>query len=667
MKDGGKGEIILVVAVLAFLGVDLPSETIRQSSDGIISIELMNHIGGPDAASEQESFRLPMDAALDASGNLYVLDAGNGRIQVFSARGEFQRTIGRFGQGPGEFDGPESLDVAPDGRIYVFDGGRFRVHVLTSEGRALAWFPVKETSQSIRCIDDDTLVQGGLRIAIGGPLKLLQLRSPDGRGLGEFGDPRDYGDDSLNTFANWIDIAMGRDRTMAVSFRYQNRIEAYSAEGRLIWRTSLALPYSTGAAEKGHLKFGERSRSVQMPQMTQCSKGIAIDGDGRIWLASVKAPPAPEAGIAMTGSGRRETPDTGQGPREIDILAVLDPAGRLLTTVPIPHLANAIRCRGEELVIVDSVEACVWRYRIVQIPFEGLREVIEDPSGNIGATDYMAGRAFLFDASGSLKGELKGGETVDTKPFGIAWGGSGFILSAGSVLRFFDRDGEWRRDVKFEGTIKQVAPLLGGLRVVLQEFAGVAFSHRLVRLAADDGPAQTLLDLPSTIFYQPETSTAIYHSFAFGILIASLGSSEYVWGYSRDYELEIRDRTDVPRLRIRKAGAAPGFDARERRRLKGLLSQDHKAFFYRILTDDRNRIYVVTDDPRGSEGDLSCDIFGRDGTYLYRTAIPEGTRAIEAGRLLALARCSADDQPNRIVRFEIVNWDRIAVEGGAQR
>ncbi len=59
--------------------------------------------------------------ATDAADNIYVRDREAMAIHVISQHGELIRSLGRSGDGPGEFCNPESLDVAPDGTLTVMD------------------------------------------------------------------------------------------------------------------------------------------------------------------------------------------------------------------------------------------------------------------------------------------------------------------------------------------------------------------------------------------------------------------------------------------------------------------------------------------------------------------------------------------------------------------
>lgn len=88
---------------------------------------------GGDPGNPDATFFRPRDVAVDAQGRIYVLDQGNYRVQVFDADGRFMRTLGREGQGPGEFQYPLSLAVGDD-RLLVVDGGNARVGIWDLDG-----------------------------------------------------------------------------------------------------------------------------------------------------------------------------------------------------------------------------------------------------------------------------------------------------------------------------------------------------------------------------------------------------------------------------------------------------------------------------------------------------------------------------------------------------
>lgn len=97
--------------------------TVRTEGNQII-------MGGTGSANGQ--LQGPSDVALDAQGNIYVADTGNGRIVKYNAQGEFQALAGGFTSQDVTFNQPWSLTVAPDGTVFVADTWNHRVVKLDS-------------------------------------------------------------------------------------------------------------------------------------------------------------------------------------------------------------------------------------------------------------------------------------------------------------------------------------------------------------------------------------------------------------------------------------------------------------------------------------------------------------------------------------------------------
>lgn len=83
-------------------------------------------------------FNLPVDGAVGPDGTLYVLDAGNFRVQAFASDGRWLRAFGRVGSAPGEFARPRGIAVDPvGGNIYVSDANFCNVQVFDPGGQLL--------------------------------------------------------------------------------------------------------------------------------------------------------------------------------------------------------------------------------------------------------------------------------------------------------------------------------------------------------------------------------------------------------------------------------------------------------------------------------------------------------------------------------------------------
>ena len=76
-------------------------------------------------------FAKPTGLAVNAEGNLYVADTLNDRIEIFDADGQFIKTFGKNGDGPGDFARPKGI------AIWVADGMLDRVQVFNQDTQLL--------------------------------------------------------------------------------------------------------------------------------------------------------------------------------------------------------------------------------------------------------------------------------------------------------------------------------------------------------------------------------------------------------------------------------------------------------------------------------------------------------------------------------------------------
>lgn len=77
------------------------------------------------------------DAVLLEDGRLVLLSAGTKDLRVFSPDGVFIRTVGREGEGPGEFKGPTGFRLLPSGHLLVYDWGAQRVTEFDTEWKVV--------------------------------------------------------------------------------------------------------------------------------------------------------------------------------------------------------------------------------------------------------------------------------------------------------------------------------------------------------------------------------------------------------------------------------------------------------------------------------------------------------------------------------------------------
>lgn len=102
-----------------------------------------NNPRNPVPVHQDGYFNQPTDVAWDAQGNVYFSDGYiNSRVAKASSRGEWMASWGSLGTGPGQFDTPHGLAVSPSGDIFVADRGNRRIQVLDTNGKFLREFIV---------------------------------------------------------------------------------------------------------------------------------------------------------------------------------------------------------------------------------------------------------------------------------------------------------------------------------------------------------------------------------------------------------------------------------------------------------------------------------------------------------------------------------------------
>jgi len=106
-----------------------------ESLYGEIKFELEEDLSIGNQQDENFMFYRGVDFFVDDNENIFVLDKGNCRIQKFDRNGNYLLTIGRKGQGPGEFEHPRRMYLDSKDNIYVLERPRMSIFDKNGEFR----------------------------------------------------------------------------------------------------------------------------------------------------------------------------------------------------------------------------------------------------------------------------------------------------------------------------------------------------------------------------------------------------------------------------------------------------------------------------------------------------------------------------------------------------
>ncbi|MBN2170955.1 MAG: 6-bladed beta-propeller [Candidatus Krumholzibacteriota bacterium] len=136
VKAAWQGHIVKADGVTR---VENPAEPMKPPRT--VHLEELWRIGG-DSDDENEFFGVLVQLLVDGAGNVYLLDQMLNEVKVFSPDGEYLRTLGREGEGPGEFRTPADMVFLPGDRLAVLQRMPGRIVLLTLAGEPAGEHPL---------------------------------------------------------------------------------------------------------------------------------------------------------------------------------------------------------------------------------------------------------------------------------------------------------------------------------------------------------------------------------------------------------------------------------------------------------------------------------------------------------------------------------------------
>ncbi len=145
--------LLITTALPAFGGEEVMTDGVLHVVNGAepangrqtLQLEELWRVGGED--DEETVFGIITKVLIDDDNNIYLLDAQLSEISVFSPEGELINTLGREGDGPGEFRGPTDMCFLPDGTIGVLQAFPGKIIKLNLDNTSAGTWPLGDPTK----------------------------------------------------------------------------------------------------------------------------------------------------------------------------------------------------------------------------------------------------------------------------------------------------------------------------------------------------------------------------------------------------------------------------------------------------------------------------------------------------------------------------------------
>jgi hypothetical protein len=259
-----------------------------------VELQFVRKVGDINTADSNYIFYQPRNICKDEKGNFYFLDKSGNCIKKFDNNWKFIRNIGRRGQGPGEFNGPEYFNIDNKGNLYVMCPLSLRIIMLKPDGIESKRIKIPIPFQAIgflsefRILDDEKYIIGsnqasGMKKSLFGSkvknrLNIYNFRvfTFNGDSIREFGDPDYFEGDKSYIIQTISHFDIDKSNNIYIAYAGRNEIEKRNSDGGKIYFIADRLLDHTLSKKFNGTK----------PISNLVSKEIGIDSNGRIWVVT---------------------------------------------------------------------------------------------------------------------------------------------------------------------------------------------------------------------------------------------------------------------------------------------------------------------------------------------------------------------------------------------
>jgi uncharacterized protein (TIGR03663 family) len=223
-------------------------------------------------------FNHPRGVAVGSTGDVYVVDSDNHRVQVFDSEGTFLREwgsncnlstalgcsdpdgAGPLAPGDGQFQEPWGIAVDDDGRVYVADTWNHRIQVFDAAGGFLSqWGSYGQTEEATSVLygPRDIAIDASGRVFVTDTgNKRVMVYDQDGRYLAQWGG----GGAGPGQFEEPVGIAVDAEGNIYVADTWNQRVQVFDPDLAFLREWPVEAWYGESVLNKPYLAVDPQGR-----------------------------------------------------------------------------------------------------------------------------------------------------------------------------------------------------------------------------------------------------------------------------------------------------------------------------------------------------------------------------------------------------------------------
>lgn len=282
-----KGKIVVEDGVKV---IKNPNEPLYK--DEIVDLQEELVIGEAEGR-EEYMFQEIGAISVDEAERIYISDWKESQIKVYDQSGKYIRTIGRKGQGPGEFQRIKRIQILPHNELLVYDGNVRRLSFFSLEGSF-------NNSKSISVISAIDLMMNSKREIIANTVQLNPQSAQAVTSIGIYDSDfklvrtiiTSEPEDVLMPFLPFNVWTILKDETILIGFNKSYELQILNFQGKLIKKIikDFAPVKITMAEKRETLKRLEQPMNKEVPDFHPAFRRVTDDEEGRLFVETWEQP-----------------------------------------------------------------------------------------------------------------------------------------------------------------------------------------------------------------------------------------------------------------------------------------------------------------------------------------------------------------------------------------